>query len=227
MKSYWLIKKNNPKLLLFFSGWGMDEHPFLRIDSQVYDVFMFYDYSIISNFDNKEIEDIINKYRSVDLIGWSMGVWAASYLLKNYKHKFENAIALNGTLFPIDDNYGIPDKIYQLTIDNFSDTGRKLFNKRMCVKSEIFNEFENTKPQRSIEELKQELIVLKESILNNQIDNNIYNKALISKNDKIIPFENQMRFWDGKICCNILEGPHFMFYNWKKWEDIIINAPKH
>lgn len=226
MKSYWLIKKNNPKLLLFFSGWGMDQNPFLRIDSKVYDVLMFYDYSNFLDFNNELIEDSIKKYKSIDLLGWSMGVWAAGYLLKEPDYNFENAVALNGTLFPIDDNYGIPNKIYQLTIDNFSETGRKLFNKRMCIQSEVFDEFENNKPQREIEELRQELIVLKDNILNYPLDNCIYNKVLISNNDKIIPTENQINFWNGKLDYRILEGPHYIFYRWNRWEDMILNAAK-
>lgn len=226
MKTCWLKKSNKGKLLLFFSGWGMDPNPFRKIESNIYDVLLFYDYRNITGFDKSGIHEILEEYKSIDVLAWSMGVWAANYLMKEYINRFDTATALNGTLSPIDDNYGIPTKIFQLTIDNFSPVNRLQFNKRMCLDSKLFNQFENCKPLRDDDGLKEELIELKNIILNENIKENIFTKALISSNDKIIPVENQKKFWNEKIDYDILEGPHFMFYTWKLWEDIVNNAAK-
>jgi pimeloyl-[acyl-carrier protein] methyl ester esterase len=226
MKSYWLQKNNNEKVLLFFAGWGMDQNPFLKIRSCIYDVIIFYDYRNLFRFDITEIDRLLSNYNHADLLAWSMGVWSANFLLDGYKNMFENAVALNGTLLPVDDDYGIPKKIFQLTIDNFSEITRTSFDKRMCVDKCTLNNFESNTPFRTSEELKLELSELQVSIQNNNFEKNIFNKAIISDNDKIIPTENQVNFWKDRIEYHILEGPHFIFDRLKFWEEITGYVPK-
>jgi hypothetical protein len=220
MKSYWLQKSNKEKVLIFFAGWGMDQNPFLKINSDVYDVIMFYDYRNLLKFDKTEITTLTKSYKQVDLLAWSMGVWSANYLLKDNKNMFRNIVALNGTLMPVDDRYGIPKKVFQLTLDNFSENTRTSFNRRMCIDKDTFNEFELNAPLRSTEELKQELTELHINMLDIHFRDNIFNKALITANDKIIPSDNQVNFWKDKTDYYILKGPHYIFDRLKSWEEI-------
>ena len=44
MKQVYIIKKNNPKLLLFFAGWAADETPFKQYCPQGMDYMICYDY---------------------------------------------------------------------------------------------------------------------------------------------------------------------------------------
>ena len=108
MRHHWLNRAANDKLIMFFGGWSFDHKPFGFLDCEDYDVVMFYDYTDLSTPD-------IPAYKHVYLVTWSMGVFIA-YLLKNQLPQFERKIAINGTPFPVDDNYGIPQKVFDLTL---------------------------------------------------------------------------------------------------------------
>ena len=133
----WLNKKQNQKLILFFNGWSMDENPLKPLNFSHYDIVVFYNYQNI-DIDNFLLDEI-NKYPEIILIGWSMGVWAGALCAKYFNIK--NSIAINGTLSPIDDNFGIPHAVYKGTIDNFSLKYREKFYKRMFKTSEEFEKF--------------------------------------------------------------------------------------
>ena len=124
MKYKWLNLKKNREVIIFFNGWGMDESVMKHLNYGSYDVLMFYDYNTLdTDFDFKSLEKYEKKY----LIAWSMGVMTASLFDINYDRK----IAINGTLKPIDNNYGIPERIYDLTIRGFNEKGRERFIKSM------------------------------------------------------------------------------------------------
>ncbi|MBU4486548.1 MAG: DUF452 family protein, partial [Candidatus Delongbacteria bacterium] len=49
-----------------------------------------------------------------------------------------------------------------------------------------------------------------------------YDTAIVSCNDRIFPEKNQINFWEGRakiIRCQ--NAPHFIFYNWESWEDLL------
>ena len=111
MKYKWLNKNNNQKLIVFFNGWGMDENVVKHLDTEDYDVLMFYDYNTLdSDFDFS----LINNYRQKNIIAWSMGVMVAACLapLLDFSQGEETCTAINGTLKPIDAEYCIHPKIY-------------------------------------------------------------------------------------------------------------------
>ena len=81
MKQHFIIKNNQKHLLLFFAGWGMDETPFLTIHPVDKDWMICYDYRSLT-FD----VGLLETYSQITLIAWSMGVWAASQLIKQYPH---------------------------------------------------------------------------------------------------------------------------------------------
>lgn len=81
MKQHFIIKNNQKHLLLFFAGWGMDETPFLTIHPTDKDWMICYDYRSLA-FDT----DLLETYSQITLIAWSMGVWAASQIMKQYPH---------------------------------------------------------------------------------------------------------------------------------------------
>ena len=73
MKQLFLKKEGNPGLLLFFAGWGADEHLFASPVAEGYDCMLCYDYASPA-FEAAGLAG----YRSIRLLGWSMGVWAAA-----------------------------------------------------------------------------------------------------------------------------------------------------
>lgn len=203
MKYKWLNKGINNKLILFFNGWGMDECVVNNLKTEGYDILMFYDYnSLETDFDFESLNTYPNKY----LIAWSMGVMIATLFDINYVSK----TAINGTLKPIDDRFGIPKKIYDLTLKGFSSKGAERFIKNM------YNEnCELPRPAREFENQKSELEALTHYKANDSFK---YDRIILSSNDKIIPAKNQSAFWG--IEPNINSG-HAPFNFFKKWSELL------
>ena len=105
MKQSYIIHEHHPRLLLFFAGWGADETPFKMYRPVASDFMVCYDYRTL-DFDASGLEE----YREINLIGWSMGVWAASQTVPQLSSPgtsgegihMANSIAINGTPYPID-----------------------------------------------------------------------------------------------------------------------------
>ena len=204
MRYKWLNKVNNQKLIIFFNGWGMDEKVVAHLDCEDFDLLMFYDYNTLdTDFDFS----LLNIYSEKNLIAWSMGVMIGSKYIN--KNTLTQAIAINGTLKPIDTEYGIHPRIYDLTVKGFDENGRDKFI------SSMFEEKRNINCSRDIKNQHSELIALK----NYQADSNFkYNKILISDNDKIIPTKSQTKFWG--IEPN-LKGGHCPFFSFTKWSELL------
>ena len=118
MQYFWLNKKNNDNLIVFFCGWSFDYKPFESLDFGENDILVVFDYTNIEAFDID-----LSEYQNKQLITWSMGVYVACFL-RNYLPDFDLKIAINGTPFPIDNEYGIPQKTFDLTL-KYVDTGLK------------------------------------------------------------------------------------------------------
>lgn len=198
MKYKWLNKENNNKLIIFFNGWGMDESIVKHLEFGCYDVIMFYDYNDL-NIDL----NIISGYDTKYLTAWSMGVMIAS----KFNIEYASKTAINGTLKPIDDKYGILPKIYDLTIKRL-DVNK--FMKQMFEQGENIPEI-----NRNYENQRKELEAIKTYSANLDFK---YNKVIISSNDKIIPTSAQVRFWN--ITPNI-EAGHCPFYHYKTWGELL------
>ena len=203
MKYKWLNRANNNKLIIFFNGWGMDDCVVKHLEYEDYDVLMFYDYnSLETDFDFSVITGYSQKY----LLAWSMGVMIATLFDVNYTKK----IAVNGTLKPIDDNYGIPLRIYNLTVKNFSSASAEKFIKNMFLRTTEF-----PKINREFENIKSEL----QALLNYRAKQDFkYDKIILSSDDKIIPSKNQIAFWG--IEPNIVSG-HAPFNCFRKWSELL------
>lgn len=203
MKYKWLNINQNNKVIVFFNGWGMDESVVHHLEFSDYDILMFYDYN---NLDTNFNFNSFDKYKNKSLIAWSMGVMVATL----FNQKYTSATAINGTLKPIDNEFGIPQRIYDLTIKGFNEKGAQRFIKSM------FNEnIELPQISRDIENQKSELSALKNYTANSNFK---YNRIILSDNDKIIPTKNQIAFW--RIEPNISSG-HCPFMLFKKWEELL------
>lgn len=203
MKYKWLNKNFNSKLIIFFNGWGMDECVVSRLGFGEYDVLMFYDYnSLKTDFNFNELD----RYPEKNLVAWSMGVMCATL----FDIKYNKKIAINGTPFPIDNQFGIPEKIYNLTVKGFNEKNSAKFIQNMF---NGVNYLLNL--SRDIENQKSELVALKNYAANAEFK---YDKVLISSDDRIIPTKNQCAFWN--IEPNIKSG-HFPFHLFKTWSDIL------
>jgi pimeloyl-[acyl-carrier protein] methyl ester esterase len=221
MKGSWLHREGKENLIIFCNGWGMDGTPFQPLASNGYDVFMLYNYHDLVL--PQPLSDIINGYRQISLVGWSMGVWVGQTLFCDSPGLFHRTIAINGTLCPIDDKWGIPEKIFSETLTGFDETTKMKFYRRMCREKTNLKMFLANQPGRSPAEQQGELFALQKMVLCMPSDQSIYDEVIIAEYDWVIPSENQRRFWSGRRQSEIA-GFHFLFYLWQSWDHLLLFA---
>lgn len=217
MQNHWIIKNNNKNLIVFFGGWSFDYKPFECLRSEKYDVLMFYDYNDL-NIENHLLKEI-ETYSSKTLVTWSMGVFIA-YLLKDKLPDFDKKIAVNGTPYPVDDEFGIPHRTFDLTL-KYAETGLQgKFYQNVFSNEDFLQKYLENPVQRTIENRVKELETLDKLIKNTKIeyDKTFYDKSIVGANDKIIPTKNQLKMW-GDLA-QIIDCGHFPFYNYNSWDEI-------
>lgn len=216
MQLHWLNKNNNDKLIIFFAGWSFDYKPFEFLQCENFDVLMVYDYSVIT--DECDAIRLLN-YNQYFLAAWSMGVFTA-YQIRNKLPKFDKKIAINGTPFPVDDEFGIPQKPFLLTLRHAKTGLEGKFYQNIFNSTEEFERYMKNPVDRTIENRVEELQCLYDRIkVTEKTYEHFYDKALVSTQDKIIPTKNQLNFWQDKA--ETIESGHFPFYNFKSWNEIL------
>jgi biotin synthesis protein BioG len=191
MRTVWKVSGND-KLLLFFSGWAMDENPTAHLKHEGFDLCTCFDYT---NLETLEIERW-RSYSEIILIAWSTGVWAAEQVVGQLNLPLSEAIAINGTPTTVHDETGIPRAVFQGTYDNLNPMTMQKFLRRMLGCSTAYNAFATSIPQRTLENQKKELA----SILSVNFDQHQsglvkWNRAIIGTADAIFPPENQLHYW--------------------------------
>lgn len=209
----WLNKAGDGRVILFFNGWGMDSRVVKHLKCRS-DVVMFYDYRTL------ELETFpdLDAYREIDVVAWSMGVWAAAQFLSLRNIRPLRRVALNGTERPVDDRFGIPVRVYGLTEKGMNEKGREKFVARMLNRPEVPVTDVTGRP---LGEVCEELRRIRESSADWQCLLG-WDKAYISEQDVIFPVSGQRAWWSGR-CPEIrmLPGGHFPFYHFESWEEII------
>jgi biotin synthesis protein BioG len=208
MKTRWLHQKNNPDCIMFMAGWGMGPEPFQQMAAGPVDVLMVYDYRNLDAFD---LRSLLPATQHLHLLAWSMGVWAAGRLLADIN--FASATAIGGTCRPIDDKRGIPGRVFDETIDNFSPAVLNNFYSAMFDSPEEAQRFLQTSPARPLQELKEELIGLRSACRVQPEVEDIFDRRLVTSRDRIFPARNQVRAW-GRDNVESIALPHFPFYQW-------------
>ena len=189
MKQRFIKKENNPRLLPFFAGWGSDERLFDRPVADGYDYLLCFDYRS-PDFDYA----LLDGYREIRLLAWSMGVWAAGQTLAGHDCPWQMRLAVGGTPFPIDDCRGIPEAVFRGTLAHFSDAVLVRFRRRICGTAEQVKEFISHRPYRPVEELREELQALAACACRPSASF-VWDKAIIGTCDKIFPPANQREAW--------------------------------
>ena len=156
----------------------------------------------------------IKKYSEINVIAWSMGVMTAGIVLKPIIEKINKITVINGTLKPIDDKYGIPHKIYNVTLRHFNDASAEKFAKNMFEDGLSHN----LRLREPLDNIKKELISLQKYADNQEACEFVPTKIYISSKDKIIPAKHQSAYWG--IEPNF-EGGHYVFDKFKKWSELL------
>lgn len=218
MKASWLHNNDRKQLILFCNGWGMDGNPFRHLASIEYDVYVLYDYRELAL--PEEVAQILPRYEEINLVSWSMGVWAGQKLFADQKNIFNRILAVNGTLCPVHDRYGIPTAIFANTLAGFGEAARFKFYRRMCREKSNFRSFLAKQPQRALEDQREELAALGNMADCTPVDQALYRKVIIAEYDWIIPSENQQNFWGDKNV-TLISGFHYLFNLWQSWDHLL------
>ena len=208
MKQFFINKKSD-KLLIFFTGWACDEYEFEHLESDI-DVLILYDYSDLKlDFD-------FSKYKNINVIAFSAGVFVASIM--DFSFKTDKNIAIDGNPYLFDEKLGLSkemqDILYNITEDNAED-----FAKNYLIKTD--EEWKNFHPsKRTLESCKIEFDCLK-NIYNSQKENikDIYDSAIVGDEDTIFNLSAQKKFY-GKRLTVIKNSRHNLFFRINKYEQL-------
>ncbi|NMW19360.1 MAG: DUF452 family protein [Chlorobiaceae bacterium] len=225
MKTVWLRKQGADELLLFFNGWGMDHriaahllHESLAADFSP-DFLVCYDYRTLEP-DSWFIKEI-SRYDCITVVAWSFGVWVAQL---TELPVVERAIAINGTLHPVDAELGIPPELFHATLSTYSEENRHRFNRRMCGSREALALFSTMSPDRKTSDQLEELERLQESMQTGYLHDVAawqYNHAVIGGRDLVFPARKQFTAWKGVPQTVIADMPHFPFFHFINLQEVL------
>ena len=166
------------KLILFFNGWGMDNHvvQHLKIPPNYELKVLNFPYKVQINPDN---------YEEIIAIGWSFGCYYLTKYLIETKLSCKEIIALNGHNCILG-NYGINPKMLDFTLKTLTPQTLLRFYKNMDIDS-------NFKiPEKDFFSIKMELQYFKDNYQDLPF---IFTKAFIGDKDKIIPAYKQKKLF--------------------------------
>lgn len=226
------ISPDNTRLILIFTGWSTGAEVGLNIDLPGWDVAVAHDFSDLS-LDTS----FLDRYYTVYLFAWSLGVYAASVSLP--VDRVTAAFAVNGTLTPVDDKLGIPYDIFVGTANGLTVRNLMKFRMRMTRDREQYSlltsHIENTgsESDEDIENLRRQLtVVAKCSSRAMKTGNKLPNSALpwirayLSKNDRIFPPENMRRAWESESETEIVELDDAHYVELSKIVGMVISDPQ-
>lgn len=212
MKKFF-VDNNSSQILVIIAGFALDEKPFRIMETKDSDYLYLYDYSDLT------FEFDFSKYQKKSVLAFSYGVFILGLLSEEFS-QFNKKICVNGTFKPIDKDFGINPKIFDLTLLNLSEESLLKFYSKMFDNSLDYEYFLENLPNRNIGNLKKELLNIKN--LAKTYENKAFqpDKIYISKGDKIFPEKSQHNFWKNMLKFEI-EAGHFLFYKFKGFSEIL------
>jgi pimeloyl-[acyl-carrier protein] methyl ester esterase len=219
MKTYITRREKNEQLVVIYGSWGTDENVFVPLCNDEFDFILFYDYSA----DEALVLPEMKTYTRITVIGWSLGVWAAEYLMPKTGIRPDLTIAVNGTPFPADDRYGIPLNIFEGTLNNISERNMMKFYLRMFGDKKTYRLNTDRIPHRSVKSLHDELRWLYNRIMEQKEPGFRWDYAVTSEYDRIFPARNQKAYWDSIESTKHIVLPlnHYFFHKWATFNDFI------
>lgn len=201
-------------LLVYFAGWGTPTalvRPLILPEGT--DLLICYDYQSL------ELPFNWHNYRHIDLVAWSMGVWVAERVMGGIA--LRRSVAMNGTGLPMHDQYGIPQAIFQATLEQLTPASKQKFDRRMCGSLEHYRHYQQT-PPRAFDQVKRELAWLKQQLeLDPRFGLIRWDKAIIGEQDKIFPVANMLGYWRDRTLIEPCPMPHYPFAHFQNWEQVL------
>lgn len=194
------------RLILLFAGWGMDNKPFEALSAPG-----GYDLAVVWDYRNLTLDMELASYREIYVIAWSYGVSMADiWLNQNRGLPVTRRVAVCGTLYPVDDERGIPANVFKATLDNFSETSIRKFYQRMVGGRKAFESFRSIIPERDIDGLREELeCIVCYATAHPDKEITSWESVYVADKDYVIPTVNQLNGWHGHPCVSVVEGSHY------------------
>lgn len=192
-----------PRLLLIFAGWACESDPFAGIAPEGYDVAVVHSYthpdipagSYPAGLDAR-LEPL--GYTEVCVLAWSYGVAVASRFLASTRLPIGLAVAVAGTMHPVDAELGIPPRVYALTLRSLSPAALQEFWRRAGCPAPA------TEPDIAALRADLEWVGSQEPCVTDRWD-----VVYITGADRIVPPAAQRRQWQGHPCVRHLpDSPH-------------------
>lgn len=234
MKAVWLQRDGRRQALIFFAGWSMDERPFRRLTSSQYDVCVCFDYRDLDmDFHSIQLplSDLAPSsastpsqapvpYEAVTVVAWSFGCAVAAQVMAREPWPVRRTLAINGTVTPEDDQFGIPHRWLDATAASLlQGDGWPKFVRRMCLDKAARQDFQAHAPQRDLAGAVEELQTLRSLKTPAACG---FDRALVGTKDRIILPENQQRGWSRfDVPVQSLAAPHYPFHLWSTWEELL------
>lgn len=203
------------RLAIFFGGFACGE----KLGDAIFDIHEEGDFAFVfdyAHFDFSELLKISKNYSKIDIAGWSFGVWVASKFLETISEKTGLKLALCGTPAAVHNSFGIPESVFEKTLENFSEENKEKFYKRVCgVRGGENKKFLSLK---SAEALKLELEIFgkafEKSPLGHSEGEVRFDFAIAAKRDAIFPLENLEKFFGQNLI--VCDSPHLDLEIFKK-----------
>jgi biotin synthesis protein BioG len=205
-----LINNGSDRLILFFTGWGCDEYEFAHLKASS-DVLLLYNYSDL------ELDFDFSKYKKIDLIAFSAGVFIASIMKLDFETR--KRIAISGNPFMFDEKFGI-SKDTQKVLCSITSENADDFAKNYLIKTDTeWAKFHHSKRPFSstmaeFESLKQLYQTHKQKI------NDIFDVAIAGEDDPIFNVSAQKEFYGNRL--KVIENArHNLFFRIESYEEIV------
>lgn len=216
----------NRRLILIFAGWSTTPAFYRDLHAEGWDIAVVWDYRDL-DFDPA----VINDYSSIFIIAWSMGVAAAAHAADTTldARRISAAFAVNGTLYPSSDSYGIPEAIYESTRATLNARNLLKFTKRMGYVSPTPETLPPVPPEDfyipDFDSLAFELENMRSKALRGQLP---WKRVYVSENDRIFPAASMRAYWltdPAQPDIINLDAPHYIHLQ-KVIDEVTPDLPK-
>lgn len=206
MKIEFIRRGAETRLILIFAGWSTDTEFYAGCIADGWDT------AVVSDYRDMTPPQIPSQYTTVYIFAYSLGVWAAA----RSNIPAAARVAIFGTPRPVSDDFGIPPSTFTGTANGLCEKSLAKFHLRMAGCKTAFEKLSEMLPSTpKVFTLKEELLqIAKESTCDMRCPNTYryrWHRAYIANSDRIIPTENQIRYWQNcpETETVILESPHF------------------
>ncbi len=213
------INHGKTSLIVFFCGFYTDANCFIEFDNGKNNILFVYDYSDMQN-NPLEYFDFLN-YTQVSVIAYSYGVWALNYVYnQDLLPEISSSCAISGTFCPVDNDYGVNEKVYELMARSLNSDTIEKFEQRMALGAS--SPLNIKRANRKIENLADELLNIRMVSKHTWFKKNFeFDKVVLTKKDRIFPYSSQANFWAAHRNKVELECGHFPFFEFKDFDEIL------